>query len=323
MNMHNFNAKTPLPLTNSFEEFEELKLVNGLFENIAKEIIAYHDLPHKPFQLFEGTNIVFSYGNDRIIKIYPPFHQEQFTNEVLVLKHLKKKLSVQTPEIEYEGTLSGWPYIITNRLDGVLLEGLWEKLNDENKTILIRELGTLIREVHSLSVDGLEAIDCHWPQFISHQINQCVAQHQKTKLPEKLIQQIPSYLKIVKELLPVIQKPILLTGEYTPMNLLVTQKNNTWHIAGLIDFGDCMLGLPEYDLLGPGAFLIQGNKKLLKEFLLAVGYTSEKMTPLLSRQLTALMLLHRYSNLNVQIRIKNWRNKVNSIDDFEKLVWDI
>ena len=105
------------------------------------------------------------------------------------------------------------------------------------------------------------------------------------------------------------------------MNFLVKQKCGIWHINGLIDFGDCMLGLPEYDLLGPGVFLIQGNKKLLREFLFAYGYTPEKITPLLSRQLTALMLLHRYSNLNVQIRINNWKNMVSSINDIEKLVW--
>lgn len=101
--MHHIIVKKNLPLVDSFEEFEKLKLTKDLFEHVAKEIILHHDLPHQSFELFEGTNIVFSYGNDWIIKIYPPFHQEQATNEILVLKHLKNKLSVQTPEIEYEG----------------------------------------------------------------------------------------------------------------------------------------------------------------------------------------------------------------------------
>ncbi len=319
--MHNLNSKTHLPLLKSFEEFEKIKLKKDIFETFAKEIIAYHHLPDKPLEFIEGTNIVFFYENERVIKIYPPFHQEQFTTEVLVMKHLKNKLSVKTPEIEYEGMVSGWPYIITNRLTGVLLEGLWEKMDEKNKINIIRELGALIREVHALPVNGLETIDCHWSQFISRQIQQCVKQHQTTKLPDELIKQIPNYLQEAQEILPIIQKPVLLTGEYTPMNLLVVQKNNIWHINGMIDFGDCMLGLPEYDLLGPGAFLIQGNKKLLREFLLAYGYISEKMTPLLSRQLTALMLLHRYSNLNVQIRINNWKNRISDIRDIEELVW--
>lgn len=114
---------------------------------------------------------------------------------------------------------------------------------------------------------------------------------------------------------------MILTGEYTPMNLLVTQSQPDWHIHGLIDFGDCMLGLPAYDLLGPGVFLIQGNKRLLKEFFIAYGYAPQALTPELSRQLTALMLLHQYSNLNIQIRIKDWQSQVAHLTDLEQLVW--
>jgi len=104
------------------------------------------------------------------------------------------------------------------------------------------------------------------------------------------------------------------------MNFLVKQVSGIWHVSGLIDFGDAMLGLPEYDLLGPGTFLIQGDKILLKEFLISYGYSQEKLTVTLSNQLTVLMLLHRYSNLNIQIRIDNWINKVTSIKELENLV---
>jgi len=116
---------------------------------------------------------------------------------------------------------------------------------------------------------------------------------------------------------------VLLTGEYTPMNFLVKNIGGVWHIDGLIDFGDSMLGLPEYDLLGPGAFLIQGDKRLLKEFLVSYGYSPDELTPKLSHQLTALMLLHKYSNLSIQIRIKNWEGKVRNIKDLENLVWGL
>ena len=125
----------------------------------------------------------------------------------------------------------------------------------------------------------------------------------------------------MNEFLPKIKKPVILTGEYTPMNLLVNKVSGIWHINGMIDFGDSMLGLPEYDLLGPGAFLIQGDKQLLREFLTAYGYSSESLTQVLSHQLTILMLLHRYSNLDIQIRIESWKNKVKSLKDLENLVW--
>lgn len=310
-----------LPSINSFEEYENLKLKPEIFENAAKEIIRRHQLPHEPIALFEGTNIVFSYGKNRVIKIFPPLHQDQFASETLVMKHLHNKLSIDTPTIEYEGELAGWPYVIMSRLEGTLLEGLWEKLDHHNKIIIIRELGALIREVHSLPTEGLEAIDCHWQLFIEKQINECMQRQQSTKLPDILLQQLPTYLESVKNILPPIKDTVLLTGEYTPMNFLVTQKSGVWHIHGLIDFGDAMLGLPHYDLLGPGAFLIQGDKILLREFLISYGYLPNELTARLSQQLTALMLLHRYSNLNVQIRIENWKNKAANLNELEKLVW--
>ncbi len=38
------------------------------------------------------------------------------------------------------------------------------------------------------------------------------------------------------------------------------------------------------------------------------------------RELTALMLLHQYSNLNMQINIEDWQDKVSSLKDLERLV---
>ena len=311
-----------LPSIGSFEEYEKLKVKIEIFENAAKEIIHRHQLPiGLSLKIFsEGTNIVFDYGDQKVIKIFPPFHYDQFKAEVLVLQHIQGKLSVETPAVEHYGDISGWPYIVMSKIPGTLLEELWDEIEFSNKMIIIRELGSLIHEAHSLPTYGLEEIDSHWPQFIKKQINSCQEKHQ-LDLPKPLLEEIPTYLESINKLLVQINKPVILTGEYTPMNFLVNQVDGVWHIAGLIDFGDAMLGLPEYDLLGPGVFLIQGDKHLLREFLTSYGYSQDMMTPLLSHQLTALMLLHKYSNLNVQIRIKDWKSKINNLNDLEKLVW--
>lgn len=307
----------------SFDEYEKLKLNHEIMESIAKEVIHRCQLPEAPLALFsEGTNIVFAYGEDKVIKIYPPFHIEQFQSELLVMKHLEGKLSIQTPNVKYSGNIDGWPYMIMTKLKGTLLETLWETLGHNNKVVIIRELGALIREVHSLPTGGLENIDCYWEQFIETQIDHCLEQHRSTGLPTALLQQINPYIELIKVSLTQIKKTVLLTGEYTPMNFLVKQVDGIWHIVGLIDFGDAMLGRAEYDLLGPGAFLIQGDKQLLRVFLSSYGYSPSEMTPMLSHQLTALMLLHKYSNLNIQIRIKNWKSKVLSMKDLETLVWE-
>ncbi|KTD71209.1 aminoglycoside phosphotransferase family protein [Legionella tucsonensis] len=318
--MNNATLNQTLSTIHNFEDYEKLKA--RIAEDMARAIIHKHQLPEAPLMLFsEGTNIVFSYGESKVIKIFPPFHQNQFESERLILKHVKRKLSVKTPTLEYEGEIFGWPYLVISRLEGTLLESLWEAMPQNNKVVILHELGELIREVHALPTSGLEVIDCHWPQFLEKQIEYCVEQHQTKGLPTDLLQQLPTYLDSIKEALLKIRKPVILTGEYTPMNFLVKQIDDVWHISGLIDFGDAMLGLPEYDLLGPGAFLIQGDKQLLRTFLMAYGYLPHELTNRLSHRLTALMLLHQYSNLNIQIRIPNWKDKVSSLKELENLVW--
>lgn len=116
--MENKNSNFILPHVTTFEEYENLKLKPEIFENAAKEIIHRHQLPDESLSLFEGTNIVFSYGKNRVIKIFPPFHQDQFTSETLVMKHLHNQLSISTPAIEYEGEIAGWPYVVMSRLEG-------------------------------------------------------------------------------------------------------------------------------------------------------------------------------------------------------------
>ena len=85
-----------------------------------------------------------------------------------------------------------------------------------------------------------------------------------------------------------------------------------------------MLGLEDYDILGPICFLVQGDKILLKEFLQSYGFPldtfSTEELKFLKRKLMALILLHRYSNLDIIIRIEGWKNKVKTLEDLENLV---
>ncbi len=256
-----------------------------------------------------------------MIKICPPLLRDQFDSERLVLKHLQHRLTVPTPVLEYQGEFEGWPYLIMSRVEGETLESVWGSLDFDNKLSLIREIGALIREVHTLGVQGLESIDSHWERFVENQSSHCVDRHRQKLLHEQLLSELPNYLAAARELLPRSITPVLLTGEYTPFNLLVKKTTNRWALIGMIDFGDCMLGFQEYDLLGPGAFLIQGDKTLLREFLLSYGFAPSDLNSKLSHRLTALMLLHRFSNLRIQLRIPDWEATVGSLKDLESLAW--
>ena len=141
-----------LPRFESIQEYDEmrLKLDVEVFKGVAFQIAERHHLPKERLQLFpDGTNVIFSYGPSRVIKLFQPLLKGQFESERLVLKNLQSKLSVPTPVPEFQGEFDGWPYLIMSKVEGETLESIWVDLEFENKVTLMREIGLLIREVHS------------------------------------------------------------------------------------------------------------------------------------------------------------------------------
>lgn len=128
-------------------------------------------------------------------------------------------------------------------------------------------------------------------------------------MPGWFVSGIPEYLSSVT--IPECLHPVLLTGEYTPFNLLV--ENGT--LTGMVDFADAFSGLAEYDLVGPGVFLGAGDAGLIKS--LFEGYGSRPD----SKVLMALHLLHRFSHFKTQVALKGWETKAESLEDLQKLLW--
>ena len=116
---------------------------------------------------------------------------------------------------------------------------------------------------------------------------------------------------------------MLLTGEYTPENLLVAHDGGRWRIVGLIDFGDTTTGPAEYDLIGPGTFLAAGDPARLRALLEGRGYARQDLTPRLRDCLMALLLLHRHSDLHVQVRIERWHERAGTLDELAAIVWPL
>lgn len=86
--MEQANVAQTLSSIHTFEDYENSKA--HIEYDLARRIIHKHKLPEASLILFsEGTNIVFSYGHNKVITIFPPFHQSQFESERLVLKHIR------------------------------------------------------------------------------------------------------------------------------------------------------------------------------------------------------------------------------------------
>jgi len=288
------------------------------------EISARHGLGMGPVQPLGGSNLVASIGATRIVKLFPPFLRYQWDAERVALAALHGALDpVATPELLHDGELDGWPYLVMTRLDGVSLENLWPTAGAAEQVELLGQIGALIARVHALDPGVLSATGPRWDDFLAAQRAACVARHAGLGLPGPLLAELDAYLDRVTPAIPRAIAPVILTGEYTPENLLVTRCADRWQVTGLIDFGDVWCGAADYDLLGPATFLAAGDPVRLGALLAARGYSPDELVPALRDRLMALLLLHRHSDLDVQLRIPGWRHRAHSLDQLAALVFPL
>jgi len=290
----------------------------------AIDIARSHGLPHGNPQLFStGTNLVVALDERLILKVFPPLLRHQFVSERAALSQLRGRLSVPIPEIVLEGERDLWPYLVITRLQGVVGSQAWPMLPEDQKERVLGQIGETIAEVQRVPVGELSAVEPRWAAFISGQIAGCRARHERLGLAQKYLDGLDDLLRDAAALIPVDAPPVILTGEYIPENFLLSRESGTWRLAGLIDFGDVFTGWGEYDLLGPSVFMAAGMPRRVASFFEGFGYSPEDVTPALTRRLAALMLLHRFSDLNRQICIDGWQQKAADLAGLERLLWPI
>jgi hygromycin-B 7''-O-kinase len=288
-------------------------------------IATRHGLGAAPVQPLGGSNLVAAagVGGTRVVKLFPPFLRDQWDSERVALAVVHGALApVVTPELLHVGELDGWPYLVMTRLEGASLEDVWPEAAAEHARLL-EQIGALIAQVHALDPGPIAALGPHWDDFLAAQRAGCVARHTRLALPAPLLAELDAYLDRVAPAIPRAGAPVILTGEYTPANLLVTRRADRWQLTGLIDFGDAWCGAPDYDLLGPATFLAAGDPARLRALLVARGYAPGDLVPALRDRLMALLLLHRHSDLDMQLRIPDWRGRAHSLDQLAALVFPL
>ncbi len=243
-----------------------------------------------------GTHIVFYQGNDLIIKLYCPLWPDDEKKEFLVLQALAGKMRYQIPEIVARGKLEGWSYLIIRRVTGIPLDIAWQTFDDRSRQQIAIELGRFMAELHASPTKGLEDLDVRWPAFIDGQIIGCIDQHQKSGIPEKWLVEIGAFLENLPTLYDTNFHPKLIHADLNPEHIFVQNERGRWHISGVIDFADAMLGHPYYEFVAPG-MILRRSPHLLRIMLTAYGFAPGDLTSLLSMQLMAYTLLHRFGNI--------------------------
>jgi len=220
------------------------------------------------------------------------------------------------------GERDGWPYLVMTRVHGESLVDVWPRATEEERVDVLGQIGALIADVQHVPAGGVAGLGVPWADFIARQIEDCEARHRRLGLPDVLLRDMRPYVDraVARGALPA-DDGVLLTGEYTPENLLVEKRDGRWRIAGLIDFGDAMCGPGIYDLLGPSCFLGGGQDERVRALFRGAGVPDTDLGPALAERLMLLLILHRHSDLDVQVAVDGWRERARSFDELAALIW--
>jgi hygromycin-B 7''-O-kinase len=312
------------PSIKSTEAFRAWRNAPSSWLPLALAIAKGHGLLCEDIEVFEtGTNLVVGVGRGLVLKIYPPFLRRQFTVERITLPLLTGHVDVPTPEIVAAGERDAWPYLVMTRLRGRLGSEVWPHLADDQKAIVLHQIGRTIAQVQEAPLGELAQVGPQWPVFIEGQIAQCRARHVRLGLPPKFLDSRDQLLFEAPHLIPIDRPPVILTGEYIPENFLLTPHGDGWKLAGLIDFGDVITGWGEYDLLGPSAFMTGGCPSLVWSLLSGFGYSRANLPHDLGRRLLALMFLHGASDPLRHVCIPGWEDKAETLFDLQHMLWPL
>jgi hygromycin-B 7''-O-kinase len=311
-----------LPSLATAETFQAWRADAALCLPAARDIARRHGLPHTDAHVFAtGTNLVVGLDDRLILKLFPPFLRGQFESERIALAQLRGRLGIPIPEIVLEGERDGWPYLVITRLSGVVGSEAWPGLPEDQKELLLGQIGETIAQVQRVPVGDLARIEPRWPQFMAGQIAGCRARHERLGLPPKFLDGLDDLLADAEALVALEAPPVILTGEYIPENFLLSCDGGDWRLSGLIDFGDVMTGRAEYDLLGPSAFMTAGMPGRVRSLFRGFGYSRAECDFALKRRLMALMLLHRFSDPVRHICIEGWQQQAGDLFQLQELLW--
>lgn len=301
-----------LPADISVADFDALHDAPERWRGLVANLAAEQGLG--PVQLPDESTALVALGATGVIKLYPPFLRDHQAFELGLLPRLHGHLSLPTPRLIASGEHQGWPWTVMTRLDGRPLTSIWPTLDEDQRCRLLARLGALAAEVHALPVGAQAALAPAWPDFLARQRAGCQRRQERTGLPAHLLAQLDHFLQGELPTGP----DVILTGEYTPMNLLHGVGADDG-LTGMFDFGDGLIGPRAYDWLGPLCFLAAGHAARCEAFFSGYGVSVDRAG---REQLLRLMLLHRYSCLPAQIALPDWQ-AAPSFEALAAMLWPV
>lgn len=228
------------------------------------------------------------------VKLVPPQWAPELERESVALARIEGRLPVETPAVVAVGGLEGWRYLVTRRLGGVSLRDLRDTLSPRERVALAGDVGASLAALHRLPCDDLPTLTVDWPRFAEARVAACMDFQRRHGLGEAAVEAIPAVLAGGAPLVPDARRA-LLHADLHHEHVMLTQRDGTWTLSGLLDLGDAVVGHPDYELVTPAFFVVDASTGARAAFFDAVGFRCDERA---SRRLMAWSVLHRFNALS-------------------------
>ncbi len=256
----------------------------------AKLALQHHNLSDENFAMAPSGSDVVIGASRYFFKTTAPCWSTENYAERDILQFVEGKLSIATPRLVAHGHLEGWPYVITERVDGLSIAEVYPRLTHQQRLVLAGELGEKVAELHALPP---YKPDHGWDAFLALRLSGIAQRHAKPGVPEHLIAQIDAFIAQTPRPAAPLRS---LHTEVLDEHVLVRPYGDRWEICAMLDFADGRVGHPDYELVAPAEFIFRAEPGLTQTFLRAYGWSApaRKTAP---RRLMAWALIHQFGSL--------------------------
>jgi aminoglycoside phosphotransferase (APT) family kinase protein len=213
------------------------------------EIITTTEQTFEHSEVFRN-NSVFRLGDQRILKIIGTDAQQHFNIECAVLQTLSDEFPA--PRLIASGILENEsPYIIMSEVTGKTLQHMWDDLSPSELRAIAREIGTTTEKLHHQPQDKLAEVEA---QFGGRQV---LLEEQKTERITEIEIMDRFSTRHKDELLEFLHgearhfldvPPVLTHSDFSHAHVYIAQEKSRPSVTGFIDWGEAMLGPPEWDI---------------------------------------------------------------------------
>ncbi|MGF7058728.1 aminoglycoside phosphotransferase family protein [Brassicibacter mesophilus] len=236
-----------------------MSYINERLENIINETIkgnySIKDIGHHQLGRHYVYEITGEDKSEYILKIYGKAFR--FCNEIIGLELLNEKI-ICPNIINKSKSESEVEWLLMNKLDGVVLEDVWNDITTDNKIAIIEKLGELMGKMHSCyKYDYYGIWETCGTAILNHKN---FIEYRKDKdrviINNIISQQLPhmelladAYYNLTKyyQTLFTDSSPRLCHHDFSPRNILVVKDDEYWRVNGIIDFEHCYPDDPDID----------------------------------------------------------------------------